>query len=202
MLLGMVAGFLASCFGWQINLLMIHRGLRRGKIAAFLVGCGSVAADMIFLWIGFKGTQPLLDHPEWWGIIRWVGISVLLILAARVFWTHGKPLPKNEEVSKRNPTRNFLVGFLVVITNPAVFLMWIAVISFLHARFPETRQPWFKEFFLGGFVIGAMLWFLPLAFFFLKKLDRWTEKNHSLVSRLSAVTLVLVACYLILFEKF
>ena len=62
MLLGMLAGFLASCFGWQIDLIAIQRGLRRGKIAAFLVGCGAVLADMIFLLIGFTGTQPLLEH--------------------------------------------------------------------------------------------------------------------------------------------
>jgi len=202
MLLGVLAGFLASCFGWQIDLIAIQRGLHRGKIAAFLVGCGAVLADMIFLWIGLTGTQPLLQHPEWWGIIRWVGISILLILAARVLLKHGKPREQSEEVSKRNPTRNFLVGFLVVITNPAVFLMWIGIIGFLRAKFPETREPWFKEFFLGGFLLGAMLWFVPLSFFLLKKLNRWTETNHSLVTRLSAGMLVVVALYLIVFEKF
>ena len=38
MFLGMIAGFLASGLGWQINLIAIQRGLRRGRFAAFLVG--------------------------------------------------------------------------------------------------------------------------------------------------------------------
>lgn len=202
MLLGILAGFLASCFGWQIDLIAIQRGLKRGRLAAFLVGCGAILADMLFLSAGFTGTQPLLDHPEYWGIIRWIGIGVILSLAARGFWVHSKPREQSEEVSKRNPTKNFLVGFLVVITNPVVFLMWIGIIGFLRTHFPEARAPWFKELFLGGFLIGAMLWFVPLAFIFLKKLKRWSEENHSFLSRISSGILVLVALYLIFFEKF
>ena len=201
MLLGILAGFLASCFGWQIDLIAIQRGLKRGRTAAFLVGCGAILADMIFLSVGFTGTQPLLNHPELWGIIRWIGIAVILALAVRGFWGHSKPRKQIEEVSKRNPTKNFFVGFLVVITNPVIFLMWLGIIGFLRTHFPEAREPWFEEFFLGGFLIGAMLWFVPLAFIFLKKLNHWSEKNHSFISRLSAGTLVLVALYLIFFEK-
>ena len=202
MLIGILAGFLASCFGWQINLLAIQRGLKRGRTAALLVGCGAVLSDMIFLSIGFTGTQPLLEHPEWWGIIRWVGIGVILSLAVRSFLTHAEPHVQDDEVVKRNPTKNFLVGFLVVITNPVVFLMWVGVVGFLRAHFSEARTPWFKEFFLGGFAIGSVLWFGPLAFIFLKKLKRWSEKNHSFLSRVSSGVLVLIALYLIFFEKF
>ncbi|MFH0984357.1 MAG: LysE family transporter [Candidatus Omnitrophota bacterium] len=202
MLIGILTGFFASCFGWQINLIAIQRGLKRGRTAALLVGCGAVLADMIFLQIGLTGTQPLLEHPEWWGIIRWVGIGVVLSLAVRSLLPHKQSQAQDEEVVKRNPTKNFLVGFLVVITNPVVFLMWVGVVGFLRAHFPEARTPWFKELFLGGFAIGAVLWFVPLAFIFLKKLKLWSEKNHSFLSRVSSGILVLVALYLIFFEKF
>jgi threonine/homoserine/homoserine lactone efflux protein len=202
MLLGLLTGFLAACFGWQIDLIAIQRGVQRGRMAALLVGSGAIFADMIFLSIGLTGTQPLLEHPEWWGIIRWVGISVILILAARVFFVHSKPRPQVEEVQKKNPTKNFLVGFLVVVTNPVVFLMWIGVSGFIRTNFTEAHQPWFREFFLVGFLVGAMLWFVPLAFIFLKKLKGWTEGNHTLVTRISGVTLLLVALFLIFFEKF
>lgn len=201
MLLGILVGFLASCFGWQIDLIAIQRGLKRGRTAALLVGCGAILGDMIFLALGFTGTEPLLDHPEWWGIIRWVGIILILILAVRGFWGHSKPREQGEEVSKRNPTKNFLVGFLVVVTNPVVFLMWVGIIGFLRAHFPEAREPWFTNLFLAGFLIGALLWFFPLAFIFLKKLNRWSAENHVFLSRLSAATLVLVAFYLIFFDQ-
>ena len=152
MLLGILGGFLAAALGWQINLLAIQRGLQRGRVAAFLVGSGAIFADMVFLWLGFTGATPIVEHPEWWGILRWLGISVILILAARVLFVHSKPRPQHEEVQKKNPTKNFFVGFLVVISNPVVFLMWIAGISFLRAHFPEVRTPWFKELFLAGFL--------------------------------------------------
>ena len=202
MLLGILAGFLAASLGWQINLIAIQRGLQRGRFAAFLVGCGAILSDMIFLWVGLAGTAPILEHPEWWGIIRWVGISVILILAARVFFIHSKPRPQTEDVQKKNPTRNFLVGFLVVISNPVVFLMWIGVIGFLRVHFPEARGARFKEFFLAGFLVGALMWFVPLALIFMKKLKRWTESNHTVISHISGGILVAVALFLIFFEKF
>ena len=200
--LGILVGFLASSLGWQINLLAIQRGLHRGRVAALLVGSGAVLADVVFLWLGFTGTTPILEHPEWWGIIRWIGISVILILAMRVLFVHSKPRPQFEEVQKRNPTKNFIVGFLVVISNPVVFLMWVASIGFLRAHFPEAREPWFRDRFLLGFLIGGFLWFAPLAFIFLKRLTLWTEKNHTTISRISGGVLILVALFLIFFEKF
>lgn len=200
MLLGLLTGFLGSLLGWQINLTAIQRGLRRGRIAAFLVGCGAMVGDMMFLWVGFTGAKPLVEHPEWWHWIKWIGIFVLLLLAIRVLISHGQPRPQDEAVKKRNPTKNFLVGFLVVGTNPAVFLVWLGVISFLFSEFEQARKPWFKEFFLGGFFLGALAWFFSLAFVFMKKLEKWSEKHHELLSKMSVVALLLVVVYLI-FEK-
>ena len=202
MLLGLLCGFLAAGLGWQINLIAIQRGLHRGRTAAFLVGCGAILADIVFLWIGLAGTTPILEHPEWWGIIRWVGISVILLLAARVFFVHSKPRPQIEEVQKKNPSKNFLVGFLVVISNPVVFLMWVGVIGFLRVHCPEARAPWFREFFLPCFLMGGLLWFILLALVFLKKLRRWSEANHTTISHISGGVLVLVALFLIFFERF
>ncbi len=202
MLLGLLAGFLASSLGWQINLIVIQRGLHRGRIAAFSVGCGAVVADMVFLAIGFTGTRPLLNHPEWWGIIRWVGITVLLVIAARTFFIHSRSPRKAIEVTKRNPTKNFLVGFLVVATNPAVFLMWVGILSLIRANFGQAGSIMFRDRFLSGFLFGAMAWFAPFTLIFLKKLRKWTEDNHPFISKLSAVTLVLVAIFLMICERF
>ena len=157
---------------------------------------------MVFLAIGLKGTRPLLSHPEWWGIIRWVGITVLLLIAAHTFFVHSKPPKPLGEVTKRNPAKNIIVGFLVVGTNPAVFLMWIGIVSLIRTHFIAAGRPGFKEQFLLGFLAGAMAWFVPFTFIFLKKLRKWTEGNHPFISRLSAAVLVLVALFLILYERF
>ncbi len=203
MLLGVFVGFLASFLGWQIDLIVIQRGIRRGKVAAFLVGCGAVLGDIIFLWVALTSTEPILGHPEWWKLIRWIGIAVLFILAVRVYMDRGNSPEEIERVSKRNPTRNFLVGFLVVITNPAVLLIWIGVVGFLRANFTnETETTWFNELFLVGFAVGGALWFAPLAFIFLKKLEHWSESNHLVISKISSFVLVALALLLIFWEKF
>ena len=200
MLLGFIAGFLGSSLGWQMNLIAIQRGISRGKMAAFLVGCGAVTADLIFLWGGFTGEKPLLAYPEAWGTIRAAGIIILLGLAARAYFVHGKSRKHVDKVVSRNPTRNFLVGFLIVLGNPVVLFLWIGVVSFVLGHFPESHDPNFKWYFLAGFVIGSLAWFGPLAFILLKKIKEWNEAHLQLLSRLSAAVLVLVAILLV-FEK-
>jgi len=168
MIFGFIAGFLASSLGWQINLLAIQRGIRRGRTATLLVGCGAVVADLIFFWIAFAGAVPLLNLTERWGLIRLAGITILLLLAARAYFVHGRPRKKTEAMISRNPTRNFLVGFLVVLFNPAVFFLWLGVIGFIIGHFPEAREPNFKWYFMSGFILGSLSWFGPLAFILLK----------------------------------
>lgn len=198
--LGFIAGFLGSSLGWQINLIAIQRGIARGSVAALLVGCGALTADLIFLWCGFTGAKPLLTHPETWGMIRATGIVILLAVAARAYFVHGKPRKHVEKVVSRNPSRNFLVGFLVVLGNPAVLFLWLGVVGFVVGHFPEAHDPNFKYYFLIGFVIGSLAWFGPLAFVLLRKIKEWDEAHLQLLSRLSAGVLVLVAVLLV-FEK-
>lgn len=197
MLLGFISGFLGSSLGWQINLLAIQRGIRRGSLATLLVGCGAVTADIFFLWGSFTGARPLLTHPETWGVIRAAGIVILLMLAARAYFVHGKPRKVAEKVISKNPTRNFLVGLLVVLGNPVVFFLWLGVVSFIVGHFPEARHVHYKWYFIGGFVTGSLAWFGPLAFILLKKIRQWDEAHLQLLSRLSAAVLVLVAIILI-----
>ncbi|MDD5217362.1 MAG: LysE family transporter [Candidatus Omnitrophica bacterium] len=200
MLLGALSGFLASSLGWQINLLAIQRGLKRGRTAAFLVGCGAVLGDLFFIWVSFTGAAPLVRNPLWWQTLRWIGVVTILALAIRAFLVHPKPIGQNV-ARKRNPTRNFILGFLVVVSNPAVFLVWIGVISFIVTHFPEGREMSFRWFFMPGFILGSFVWFVALAAFFLKKIKNWPEEHLRIVSRITAVMLLAVAAILVV-EQF
>lgn len=199
--LGMGTGFFASLVGWQINLIAIHRGIERNtRTAAFFVGMGAAFADVIFILIAMTGAVPFLRNPKSWMVIRWVGILTVFLLAAKILLK--KPqLAIREKKKKRNPAKNFLVGFLIVITNPAVFLIWIGMMSFLLTHFPEMKGLIFYWIFLGGFVIGAALWFFILSFRILREARNWDDERLYFLSKLSAFILLIVGCFLI-FERF
>jgi len=66
---------------------------------------------------------------------------------------------KRSKKSSNGTDQEFFVGFLVVITNPAVFLMWVGFVGFFKL-ISRSASAMVQEFFLTGFLIGAMLWFV------------------------------------------
>jgi L-lysine exporter family protein LysE/ArgO len=199
--IGALTGFIASLIGWQINLLAINRGLSRGRHAAFFVGMGAAAADLIFIFIALAGVMRFLHHERFWPYLKWLGVAMILIVALRTLLKKKSFSNNDQPKKKRNPAKNFLLGFLVVGANPVIFLVWIGVISFLVTHFPGARIVEFRWFFLMSFFVGAAIWFFILAQAVLHGAKNWDERHLHLASKVSAVGLVLVAIFLI-FERF
>lgn len=201
MLTGIITGFLAAMLGWQINIVGIHRGIERGRSGPLLVGLGATTADIIIILIAFAGAAPLLHHHRFWAVAKWFGIATLLFTSFRILF-HKTAFQDPAEKKPRSQARSFVMGLILVGGNPAVYLMWIGVISLIlahfHMDFPSFR---FRFLFVTGFFAGCMLWFSILSFFILGHIRQWGENRLHLISRLSAVLLLLAAGFLI-FEKF
>lgn len=196
MLLGTFIGFFASALGWQVNLVSIHRGLKRGKTSAFLVGAGAACGDILFMAVAFAGVDPLLDHPQLWIPLKYLATCIIFVIGLQILFHRPKGRAE-PEIKNYNPTKNFFIGFFLVVTNPAVFLLWVGVISFIMTHFPEAESEVIKLKILGGFFAGALGWFLILALVLLPKIRQWGDAALHYLSRLSAVILLLAAVILI-----
>lgn len=201
MALGAVAGFLASLIGWQINIVAIHRGLERDtRTGAFFIGMGAALADVVFIFIAFTGAAPFLHRPGFWNTIKWVGIVTIFLVAARIFFCTPE-MSAERKKKKRDPAKNLLVGFLLVISNPAVFLVWLGVIGFLLTQFREIGVLAHRWLFIAGFFGGAALWFTILSFGILHGARNWEDDKLYLLSKISAVILLIIGIFLI-FQRF
>ncbi|MFA6600133.1 MAG: LysE family transporter [Candidatus Omnitrophota bacterium] len=201
MLIGFLTGFLASVFGWQINLIAIQKGIDSHKRAAFLVGLGAAFADLAFIYGYFTGANLLLvAHPQYWVILKWVGIATIFGLSMRLLLK--TPRVVDWSAPKRpGAKRYFLFGFLVVISNPAVFFAWIGVMSFILTHFPQASTPHYKWFFMGGFLAGASAWFLYLVLHLHKMMMSMLHpKALAWLSRITAI-LLLGACLFLAFHR-
>ncbi len=194
-----MTGFLAALLGWQINLVSIHRGIERGRTASFLVGFGATTADMIFILIAL-GAGSFLDRPQWWTPLKWIGIVTLFSVGLHIIL---KKRPREPSLlkKKKNPTKNFLIGFLIVIGNPAVFLLWLGIMSFILTHFSGSSILRFHPLFLIGFLFGSLTWFLILSFGILYQVENWGEKGFQIFEKVCAL-LLLVAGLFLIFEKF
>ncbi len=201
MLLGVVTGFLASMFGWQINLIAIQKGIDARRRSAFFVGMGAAVADVIFIYLYFTGAGLVLSHRESWAIFKWIGILTIFAIALRLLLKKQPPLDFAAK-KKTGAKRYFIVGLVVVLTNPAVFLMWVGVMSFLLTHFPYIVERKAEWIFLGGFLAGAAAWFLILTFQMSRIMKNLTNVGHLAWIRRTIALGLLVAAVFLIFQEF
>ncbi len=200
MLAGFVTGFAVSMLGWQINILSIHRGLEKGRSGPILVGLGAAFADSLIIFAASAGAAPLMDHPHFWTISKWFGITAVFLVSLRILF-HKSKFKDPLEKKTRGPAQSFVMGFIVVVSNPAVYLLWAAAVSLIILHFQDIRIWKLRIFFLAGFFFGCFSWFSILAFFILKHIREWGESKLHLISRVCAV-LLLTGAVLLMFKKF
>ncbi len=197
--LGSLIGFFVSLLGWQTNFVCIHRGLAHGKRSAFFTGICAALGDISVMTIVFSGTLSLVQHQELQGVIKWVGVFTLLAISLKILLTKPKSSGPSE-LKKKYDAKGNLLGFLVVVSNPGVYLLWAGVWSFLLSRFKELRDWASFSAFIASFLLGATLWFLVLSGFFLGHIEQWQESKLRLLSKVIA-GLMLTAAVILIFRK-
>ncbi len=198
--LGMTTGFAASLIGWQINLLAIHRGLQRGRNATFFVGMGAAVADLVYISVAMAGVLPLIYHERFGPYLKWLGAAMIFLVALRTLLKKSGPVEKKPK-KKRNPARSFFLGFVVVMSNPFLVIVWLGVVSFLVTHFAAVRIFQSKALLFLSFLLGAALWFLILSRAVLRGAKKWGEHRLQFLSRVSAIGLIAVGIFII-YHKF
>lgn len=165
-LLGVVAGFVASMPGGPVNATILGESASKGLRWALFVGLGAVMMEALYCAAAFAGFAGLFES-------RWVRatmelVSFLLMLWLGIRYLRGVPMPgENRGVAlvehRFHPHTAFWTGFLRVLGNPGILLLWITVTATLSAR-DWLQGDWPSRWlFVAGVSGGAFLWFLVLA---------------------------------------
>jgi threonine/homoserine/homoserine lactone efflux protein len=148
-----------------VNVEIIRRGLRDGFLPALMVGCGSTAADLIYVALAFLGVAPLAQHPMFRVPLNFAGAAVLGWLAWESFReARGRnPLAEAKEGRASDSRRGALAaGFLITVSNPMTIVFYFslfgAAIAKLHGA-PKVAQ----LAYVGCVVLGCLIWSLLLA---------------------------------------
>lgn len=166
-LTGFAAGFLVSIPVGPINLTIINEGARRGFKWALLIGLGAVGMEAIYCGLALTGFSAFLQVPMVKSIMELVSFLFLLYLAWKYF--SAKTIPDHVHSAdvieqKLHPRSAFMVGFVRVLGNPAVLLVWVTLTATLlsHNWVDETIDD--RVGFVVGVAAGASLWFVLLAY--------------------------------------
>lgn len=161
---GLVCGFVVSIPVGPVNLTVIHQALRKGFLAAFLVGLGAIFAETLYAALMLAGHATILDRPvvrEAMGIIALVvitGVGIRSILIKPEKIEAGAHIAAQVERRWHHP-RRFLLGFILTISNLMLVVLWATLAKLLR----EWDLP--PRGYITGVFTGGLTWFLLLAFF-------------------------------------
>src|SRR5687767_4197498 len=163
---GFVASFLVSVLVGPINLTIINEGARRGFKWAVMIGLGAVAMEAIYCAIALTGFSAFLQVPMVKSIMELLSFLFLLFLAWKYF--SAKTIPDHVHSAdvieqKLHPRSAFMVGFVRVLGNPAVLLVWVTLTATFLSHNWVDQTPDDKVAFVIGVAGGATLWFTLLA---------------------------------------
>jgi threonine/homoserine/homoserine lactone efflux protein len=139
-----------------VNAEALRRGLARGFWPALLVQLGSLIGDAPWAAIALTGTAFLVQNRSLQLVLGIAGGCFLLRLAWTALkdsWTSQAP----EELPAQSRGA-FLTGAFFSLTNPAAVAFWLGLGGGVIATATNHPSPVTPAFFLGGFMLGALLW--------------------------------------------
>ena len=164
---GLLAGFLISIPVGPINLTIINEGARRGFRWAIMIGLGSVLMESIYCALALTGFSAFLALEWVKSVMELLSFLFLLILSWKYFLAKELPVQSHsaEAIEKKlHPRSAFMVGFVRVLGNPSVLLLWVTLTATFLAHGWVDRTLDDRVSCVVGVAIGATLWFLLLAY--------------------------------------
>ena len=196
---GLIAGFLVSIPVGPINLTIINQGARRGFKWAVMIGLGAVAMEAVYCAVALTGFSAFLAIPMVKSAMELLSFMFLLFLSWKYF--SAKTIPDHVHSAdvieqKLHPRSAFMVGFVRVLGNPAVVLVWVTLTAtFLsHNWVDQTIDD--RISFVIGVGCGATLWFVLLAYGVSKGHGRISPRVLLRIEHVSGALLLIAALWL------
>ena len=160
---GLIIGFALSAPVGPIAAICVQRTMNRGRLAGFLSGLGSAAADAVYGTAAAFGasflSEFLLEHGSW---MQKVGGAILVVLGIRLFLTK----PKDETAKPRQARSNLgllLSTFFLTLTNPMTFLAFGAIFATMGLGAVKGHSILTIDL-VAGVALGALAWWTLLVF--------------------------------------
>ncbi len=198
-LVGCITGFLVSIPIGPINITIINEGAQKGFHWALFIGFGAVIMDLIYCAVSFAGFSSILDSNVAKAAMELLSFLLMLYLGIKYLRLHSIPAT-NKSVAmveeRLHPHSAFMTGFVRVLGNPGVLLMWITIsATFLsHEWVDET---WYsKAACVFGVGLGAGAWFFLVSYIVSRKHREFSRQTLVRMSHVSGLFLIGISIYL------
>jgi threonine/homoserine/homoserine lactone efflux protein len=202
-LTGFISGLILCIPVGPINLIIINEGARRGFKWAAMIGAGATLMEIIYCFFAFTSFASFFER----GLIKAVmelGSFVFMLLIGIKFLlakTIEAPLhisAKADAIENRieerlHPHSAFAIGFVRVLANPGVLLIWIIFAANFISREWVTPDWPGKLSCIAGVTASIAGWFTALSWFSSIKHGQLSQTTLLRMERVTGVILLGIA---------
>ena len=191
---GVIIGFIINILIGAIGIICIQRTLRKGWRSGFISGMGAAFADVAAAAVvGFSLTivSTYIIRVQWW--LRLIGGMFIIAVGIKSLVNNSTKKRKIMK-GKLAALSDFGSTFFLTITNPATFLVFIAI--FVGFNLVETTNYFMTSFLITGIFLGALLnWVIVIGIteLFVKKFSKETIRRLNKIGSLLIILFGLLA---------
>jgi L-lysine exporter family protein LysE/ArgO len=172
-----------------INAAQLDRGIKSGFWHAWIIGLGSVVADIVYMCAVYLGMVQFIEIPLVKAFLWLFGCFVLVytgiesITSASQLRTDGRHESRQDSYIK-----TFTTGFFMSISNPLTILFWLGIYGSILAKTSATLETNQLIIYSFAIILGLLIWDLTMATVassFRKLLTTSVLKTISILSGLS-----------------
>ncbi len=194
--LGMLAGFITSALGGPINVTIVNESARSGFLRAFLIAVGAVLMETIYCAMAFAGFSSIFLSQTAQAVMQLTSFVLVLWLGLKYLLAGHVPGESRVErmVEKRlNPHTAFWIGFVRVLANPGVLLLWLGITASLLSHGALDPNWSSKGVFCAGVAASGLVWFAGVSAAVARGKGRFSVNLLRTISQGSGIVLLITA---------
>ncbi|HYA48728.1 MAG TPA: LysE family transporter, partial [Burkholderiales bacterium] len=173
--LGLLIGFIAAVPLGPVNVFVVSQTLKRDFSHGFLAGVTTAILDAVYCLVALMGllslklslTSPLLS------LMKVVAGFIILLVSYRLIHdAKNFDIPQEGDKIPSAAARPILGVVLLYVTNPSLYVFWIAVAGTMTAHNLVQSRGWTAAAFAAACGLGSFVWYMLLVRFVAKRQTR------------------------------
>ncbi|WP_208591138.1 LysE family transporter [Gracilibacillus suaedae] len=175
-----------------INAAQINQGIKNGFLHSWMIGLGSIIAELFFILAVYFGVVHFLETPFMKTFLWSFGAFVLLYTGIESMVSTQSVQLREERDSLR---KTFTSGFLISISNPLSILFWLGIYGSVLANTIDKYDTLHLFWYSSAIMLGVMIWDVSMALISSGSRRLLSEKTLKMISVVTGLSLIGFAIY-------
>lgn len=172
-----------------INAAQMDKGIKHGFLNAWVLGLGSVIADIFYMLLVFLGFSQFIEIPIVKMFLWLFGFFVLVYTGVEGLMGAGKVVLSNGN-RDASLTKSFITGFFMSISNPLTILFWLGIYGSVLAKTATMYEHTELLYFSSAIILGLVIWDVCMAAVASSFRKLLTTKLLTIITIISSISLI------------